>query len=133
MADDLPTPAEIMMTHERIEEEYDLKFTGTMKAAPKLKLRRNVLEPAAEYDDVFHRAAVLLFEIPSVHVFQDANKRTAWMVTMAYLDRKGFEPQFPQNNETIEQIARRAGLYDIDELATWLKTGEIDEERLPES
>lgn len=60
-----------------------------MKAAPRLTLRETVLEPAAEYDDPYHRAAVLLFGIPSVHVFVDANKRTAWTVTRAYLRRKG--------------------------------------------
>lgn len=129
---DLPTAEEILATHEQIEEEYDLKYKGIMKAAPKLKLRRNVLEPAAEYDDPYHRAAVLLFEIQSVHVFEDANKRTAWAVTMEYLDRKGIVPEFPQDTDGIERVVRRAGLFDVDELAEWLETGEIDEDRLPE-
>ena len=132
MTDDLPTPEEILRVHDQIEEEQDVKHTGTMKAAPKLKLRRNVVEPAAEYDDPYHRAAVLLFEIPSVHVFEDANKRTAWTVTKSYLKREGINLDPPQDDDTIERIVRRAGLFDTEELAGWLETGEIDESKLPE-
>ena len=130
--DDLPTAQDILDIHDRLEEKYDLKYKGTMKAAPKRKLRRNVVESAAEYDDVYHRAAALLFGIPSVHVFEDANKRTAWTVTIEYLDRHGIKPDFQQDGETIERIVRRAGLFDTEELAEWLETGEIDESKLPE-
>lgn len=129
---DLPTAEEIIAVHDMIEEEYDLKYKGTRIAAPRLTLRENVLERAAEYNDPYHRAAVLLFGIPSVHVFEDANKRTAWTVTMEYLDRKGIVPEFSQDNEGIERIVRRAGLFDVDELAEWLETGEINEDKLPE-
>lgn len=129
---DLPTPEEIIAAHGRIEEEHDIKYKGTMKAAPKLKLRRNVLEPAAAYDNPYHRAAVLLFKIQSVHVFEDANKRTAWIVMRSYLRRKGIDLDLPQDDTTIERIVRRAGLFSIDELAHWLETGEIDEDKLPE-
>ena len=130
MTDDLPTPDEIIAAHDRIEEIYDLKYTGTMKAAPKLKLTREVLEPAAEYDDPYHRAAVLLWKIESVHVFEDANKRTAWAVTENYLRENGIEP--PPDDELVERVVRRAGKFDVDELAAWLETGEIDVSRLPE-
>ncbi|EMA48699.1 type II toxin-antitoxin system death-on-curing family toxin [Halococcus thailandensis] len=129
---DLPTAAEIVTMHEEIEKEYDLKYKGVRIAAPKLTLREKVVEPASEYDDPWHCGAVLLFRIPSTHVFEDANKRTAWAVTMEYLNDQGLEVEFPQDDETIERIVRRAGLFDIEELAEWLKTGEIDESKLPE-
>ena len=131
--DDLPTPAEIIAAHDQLEEAYDLKYTGFLKAAPKSKLRRNVIKPASEYDDPYYVAAVLLFEIQSVHVFNDANKRTAWTVTMEYLNRNGIDPVFGQDRQTVEKIVRRAGLFSTDELAHWLKTGEIDTAKLPES
>lgn len=132
MTDDLPTPAEILAMHEEIEAEYDLKYTGLMKSAPRSKLRREVIGPAEEHDDPWHRAAELLFGIPSVHVFEDANKRTAWAVTMEYLDEQGLTVELPQDDETVERIVRRAGLFDIEELAGWLETGEIDIDKLPE-
>ena len=130
MTDDLPTPAEIIAAHDRIEELYDLKYTGTMTVAPKLTLRQEVIEPAANHDDPYHRAATLLWKIESAHVFEDANKRTAWTVTRAYLRRNGIEP--PADDDVVERVVRRAGKFDVSELAIWLETGEIDESRLPE-
>ena len=130
MTDDLPTPAQIIAAHDRIEELYDLKYTGTMTAAPKRTLRREVLEPTAEHDDPYRRAATLLWKIESIHVFEDANKRTAWTVTRVYLRRSGIEP--PIDDGVAERVVRRAGKFDIDELAEWLETGAVDESRLPE-
>ena len=132
MSDDLPTPAEIVATHDQIAEMYDLKYKGARIAAPKLTLREEVVESAAEYENVFHRAAALLFGIQSAHVFEDANKRTAWTVTRSYLKRKGIDLDPPQDDETVERIVRRAGLFEISELAEWLETGEIDVSKLPE-
>lgn len=127
---ELPTAEEIITVHEQLEEAYDLKHKGLMKAAPKLKLRTKVIDEAAKYDEPHHRAAVLLFRIPSVHIFNDANKRTAWTVTQEYLDRCGLDPTVPQGSETTEKIIRRAGAFSIEELAEWLETGEIDLERV---
>jgi death-on-curing protein len=131
MADDLPTPEEILAAHERIEEAFDLKYKGTMKTAPKLKIRRDVLEPASEHDDVPHRAAELLWQLISLHVFEDANKRTAWAVTRDYLRENSIEP--PKDDDTNEYVVRRIGKFSTDELAAWLETGEIDESKLPEN
>jgi death-on-curing family protein len=130
---DLPTPQDIIDVHDRLEDQYDLKHKGTMKAAPKAKLRREVIEPAQERENPYQRAAVLLFKIQSVHVFQDANKRTAWAVTVRYLERKEIKPEFTQSDETIEKIVRRAGLLYPEALTEWFKTGEIDESQIPES
>jgi len=116
--------------HDRIEELYDLKYPGMKTAAPKHTLRREVCEPVAEYDDPFHRAATLLWKIESTHIFEHANRRTAWAVTEQYLRRHGIEP--PADDDVVKRVVRRAGKFDVDELATWFETGEIDESRLPE-
>ena len=130
--DDLPMAKEIIAMHEEIEEAYDLKYKGIRVAAPKLKLREGVLDPAMEYDSPWYQAAVLLFGIQSTHVFEDANKRTAWAVTIEYLNEQGLTVNLPQDDDIVERIVRRAGLFDIEELAEWLETGEIDESKLPE-
>ena len=52
---------------------------------------------------------------------------------MEYLNRNGIDPVFGQDRQTVEKIVRRAGLFSTDELAHWLKTGEIDTAKLPES
>jgi death-on-curing protein len=50
----LPTPEEILTIHDRLEEVYDLKHTGTMTAAPRLAIKDNVLAEAQKYDDPYH-------------------------------------------------------------------------------
>lgn len=52
MADEtLPVPEEVLAIHDEIEDEYDLKYTGTRVAAPKLDLRE-IRDNAGEFDDL---------------------------------------------------------------------------------
>jgi prophage maintenance system killer protein len=131
MDDDLPAPDEILATHQQLEEVYDLTHTGLLKAAPRLKLERDVLSPAREYDEPYHRAAVLLWRLISLHLFEDANKRTAWTVTVEYLSRNGIDTSH-LDDEVVVRVVRRVGLFNVEELARWLDTGDIDTDRLPE-
>ena len=59
---DLPTPNEIMATHEEIEAQYDLKYRGTRVAAPRLVLRR-LLEEAEELSGEYPQGAFLLLNL----------------------------------------------------------------------
>lgn len=127
---DLPTAEEIIAIHDRLEEAYDLTHTGAMTAAPRLAINDDVLAEAERYDDPYHRAAALLWNLISTHVFEDANKRTAWTATLEYLDRHGIDPDLPEDE--VVRVVRRHGLFTVDELAAWLETGEIDTDRLPE-
>jgi death-on-curing protein len=126
----LPTVEDIIAIHDRLEEAYDLKHTGAMTAAPRLTIKDDVLSNAQEYDDPHHRAAALLWNLISTHVFEDANRRTAWTATLEYLDRHGVDPDLPEDEAA--RVVRRHGLFTVNELATWLETGKIDTERLPE-
>jgi death-on-curing protein len=129
MGSDLPTAEDVMITHEIIEEEQDLKYTGTMKAAPELKIRRDVLSDLDEHDDVAYRAAAMLHGLISLHVFEDGNKRTAWMVTEDYLERNGISP--PEQTDLAVRVIKNTGRYSTGELAAWLVDGEIDHSKLP--
>ena len=62
------------------------------------------------------------------HVFEDGNKRTAWTATVLYLKEQDTEPAV--RGMDAERVLRRIRRYDIKEIAEWLKSGEIDEERL---
>lgn len=125
--DQLPTPAEIIATHEEIEETYDLTHRGARVAAPRLKLRE-ILDNVASYDTVYQRAAALLRQVITAHLFEDGNKRTAWTTTILYLDTIGDAPA--ETGDRVPHILRRIRRYDVDELAEWLETGNIDEDRL---
>ena len=128
MADEtLPAPEEVLAIHEEIEDEYDLKYTGTRVAAPKLDLRE-IRRDAGEFDDLYMRAAFLLRKLLTTHLFEDANKRTAWATTEVYLERNGATPA--ERDESVAGVLKRIRRYDVDEIADWLETGEIDESRL---
>lgn len=128
MADDtLPTPDEVLAIHEEIEDEYDLTHTGARVAAPKLDLRE-IRDGAAEFDDLYMRAAHLLRKLVTSHLFEDANKRTAWATTEIYLERNDTTPA--ERGEPVERVLKRIRRYDVDEIAEWLETGELDRSRL---
>lgn len=123
----LPTPEEILVTHEEIEDAYDMKYTGTKVVAPKLKLRR-ILQDTDEYEGVYMCAAFLLRKLITRHIFEDGNKRTAWTTVREYLSAHGETPA--DHGPSAKQVMYRVRRYDVDEIAVWLDTGKIDEDRL---
>ncbi|WP_129116900.1 Fic family protein [Halegenticoccus tardaugens] len=130
MSDDLPTAEEIIDTHVFIEEEYELKFRGARVAAPQLKLKRLLRDISDDDDteDIYLRAAALLRHIITAHYFEDGNKRTAWLTAREYLERHGEIPA--ERGELAHRVLKNVRRFDVDELAEWLQSGEIDEKRL---
>lgn len=124
---DLPSPADIIAAHDEIEKAYDMKYTGVRVAAPKLKLRR-ILRTVEEEEGLYDRAARLLRDLITRHLFEDGNKRTAWAVTNEYLARQGETPAV--TGPPAERFLLRIRRYNADEIAEWLETGELDEDRL---
>jgi prophage maintenance system killer protein len=127
MSDDaLPTAEDIVAVHDDIEREYDLKYKGA-RVTSQLRCR-SIVREATEYGDVYMRGAFLLRKIATAHLFEDANKRTAWNVATSYLERAGA----PRANSVVneERVVRSMRKYEVEELANWLKLGEIDQSRL---
>lgn len=121
---DLPTVEEVYALHQEIEEVYDLAHTGIRTYFPNEKIEQ-VLDRAERAEGVFERAAILMKDLANVHVFEDGNKRTAWMATYEYLERHDIEPA--PDNEQVPLVMKRISRFDYSELATWLETGAIDE------
>lgn len=126
--DRLPTPRQILIAHDEIEEAYDLKYRGVRAAAPRLELRE-ILQEVREYDRVYMRAACLLRKTITAHLFEDANKRTAWSITRQYLEKHDLEPA-ERREVVVAHVLRSIRGYDVDEIAEWLETGAIDRTRL---
>jgi death-on-curing protein len=126
--DDLPDAEEIIAIHDEIEEEYDLTHTGAAVAAPRLKFERLLRDDVEPYDGLYLRAAALLRNILTAHYFEDANKRTAWATARIYLETHGTEPADRSNR--VERVLKSIRLFDVEEIAEWLATGTIDEDRL---
>lgn len=126
-ADGLPTVGDIFENYQLIVDAYDIEFTGTRAFFPEEKIA-GVLDEARAYEDEFASAAVLLRELPNRHVFEDGNKRTAWLTVVEYLDRCGQEPA-PSGHE-VERVLKSRKRFDVEEIGRWLETGEIDRRRL---
>lgn len=126
-SDDLPTPGDVLAVHSEIEDQYDLKFTGAYSSVPQVSLRE-VLAEAEKVDGVYRRAAFFLRKLITEHVFRDGNKRTAWIVTLGYLESNGIQPA--EMGERVPHILRRIRRYELDEVARWLESGDIEENRL---
>lgn len=126
-AEDLPTAEQIIEIHDTIEEEYDLTHTGTAVAAPRAKLRR-LLEDVDDHDDLYTRAAALLYKLITAHYFEDGNKRTAWATIILFLEDRDAEPA--EGGERAERVLKRVRRYEVEEIADWLADGTLDRDRL---
>lgn len=123
----LPTVEEIYANHEEIVAEYGIEYPGVGTFFPDDKLER-VIQRAGERENRFEQAAVFLKQLPRIHVFEDGYKRTAWLTAVELLDRHGLAPV--PGSEEAETVMKRRQRFSVKELAHWLRTGEIDEDRL---
>lgn len=127
-SEDLPSVENIHRNHDLIVEEYHLDNESIDDPFPDRKLQ-DIIDEASEYDNPYLRAATLLREIAAVHIYADGNKRTAWITTVEYLDRLGTEPTEVAAKK-VNRVTRALSRFQVEEIAEWLKTGEIDESRL---
>jgi death-on-curing protein len=88
-----------------------------------------LLTEVDKYEGEYQRAGALLRKIITAHYFEDGNKRTGWMTTREYLDDHGHVPA-DRAPDRVERVAKSIRSFDVNEIANWLKDGEIDEERL---
>lgn len=70
---------------------------------------------------IFELAAALCVGVAKNHPFHDGNKRTALLVTRAFLYLNGHELEPIQTDEVTTLVAVADGSLDADRLAEWLK------------
>jgi death-on-curing protein len=127
MADlDLPTVDDIYAVHDAVVEQWNLTHTGTRTVLPDQTLE-SILDDARECDDPYVSAATLLRTLATSHVFEDGNKRTAWVVAKSSLVESG--RTVAPSGQRIATVMKHIKRFDVLELARWLETGEIDESR----
>ena len=71
--------------------------------------------------DLFDLAAAYARGIVQNHPFVDGNKRTAFVVAVAFLDLNGHELTAPEAETAVVFIRLAAGEFSEAELAAWLK------------
>lgn len=124
--DALPTVDDVFAVHDDIVQDYGLQ-PGTGRPLARHPIE-SAIEAAAEASDEYLRAAILLRRIANAHVFEDGNKRTAYVTARTYLGAVGEDPAPSAEQRAI--VMRHFKRFEVDELATWLRSGKIDESRL---
>ena len=73
------------------------------------------------YPTLLHQAGVLLFGICKAHAFEDANKRTAWLACVTFLDMNGVElVDVPQLEAETLMVEVADNGYTAEQVTAWL-------------
>ena len=126
MAAQDPTVEDVMAVHEDVVDDYGLR-AGTAGPVAEVRLE-NALADAGGHDPGYERGAFYLRTVARLHVFEDGNKRTAWLVADSYL--AGRELEVTPSQQQAATVMRHFRRFSVDELAAWLRTGTIDESEL---
>jgi len=83
-----------------------------------------ILEEVKEAKGVYRKAAILLRRIVRARIFQDANHRTAQIITEIFLKKNNAEMATKEPKIVIKFI-KDILYYNIDEIEEWLKNGTL--------
>jgi len=95
-----------------------LRDEGLLESA--LARARNIWAYAEQAPSLAVLAAAYAFGISSNHPFVDGNKRTALLVSFAFLKANGIEVQCSQADAYLTFLGLAAGTVSEEELARWL-------------
>ncbi|MBU4266884.1 MAG: Fic family protein [Candidatus Altiarchaeales archaeon] len=88
-----------------------------------------IIEKAREdTGDVYTKGAILLRDLIIAHGFESGNKRTAFVVTVHFINSNGGSMRAKNFNKA-EKILRNIRRYDLEDLSHWLRTGDINESK----
>ncbi len=74
------------------------------------------------YDSLELKAAALLSSLARNHALFDGNKRTAWVITVAFLNINGWDLAMSQNEKFELVLAVAQGHLELDEIAATFAT-----------
>jgi death-on-curing family protein len=123
----VPEPADVRQLHDLLLERSDAD-PGVRRERHATDLLADVLSTAASAPTAYDAAAVVLTRLPEIHVFEDGNKRTA-LLTAGYVLELNDAPLAP-GDEELYPVMNHIRRFETEEIAHWLRTGEIDESRL---
>lgn len=113
---------DVLMIHEQVINPHELQGMAGNKSLDAVIARVENRIHYGMIDDVFELAACYACYIAVGHVFNDANKRTAYAAMKVCLVLNGIDAalgQFHEVGDTIIEVAQ--GKYDEKELAQWLR------------
>lgn len=127
-----PSVQDVLTAHDVVKANTRVRTEGFRRSREAgVEAISEVLNEARVKDDVYIAAAVYLKGLIDRHPFRDGNKRTALMITDRFLEENNevFQPRKVQEtDELYESIKWELPAMSIEEVATWLKTGEMSNE-----
>ena len=79
------------------------------------------------YETLELKAAALMSSIARNHALYDGTKRTAWVLTVAFLNLNGFDVDMTQDEKFDLVIAVATGSLELDEIAATLSRHLVDD------
>ena len=112
---------DVLLIHEQVINPKELQGLAGDKSLESVIARVDNRIHYGLISDVYELAACYAVYIAVGHVFNDANKRTAFAIMKLCLDINGVSLKF--ETETVSQMIIQAaqGIVDEAELATWLR------------
>lgn len=122
-----PNQDYIDQKHKDVIEQNPSKYPGVKTS---VYLLDEVLREVRTVPGIYKKAAALLKGIKDKHVFEDGNTTTAILVTIDFLEKN--DKEFKSDDQKlIAKLGNNHGAFTREEIAEFLKTGEIDETKLP--
>ena len=109
-------------THKRILDEFG-GYNGVLRFSR--EAFEGIMNEVKKVDGLYLQAAVLLNRLRSIRLVEDAQKRTAYIITAAFLEKNGgaiFEKDIRNTDIFMKQDILR---YNTEQIAEWLKNGKI--------
>ena len=108
----------LLKAHEIMLKE----FGGYPGLRAGLEVFHAIMREVKDAKGVYRKAAILLRRLRTSNIFEDANKRTAYVVTKTFLEMNG-EKMWIENSEEVYTFIKDILIYNTDEIAEWLKNG----------
>jgi len=78
-----------------------------------------IMKEVKETDGLFEKAAVMLSRLRRARIVEDAQKRTAFIVTLTFLEMNGERVKLTDSEKFVKDILK----YNIDDIIMWLRNG----------
>jgi len=86
-----------------------------------------IMEEVKATEGIFRQAGIMLSKLRRVRLVEDAQKRTAYVLTTTFLEKNG-EKMSVSDPEKVNSFMKDMLKYSLDEIVEWIKDGKVPEE-----
>lgn len=114
---------------EFLQKVHDLmlnRFGGYPGLRAGKRVFEQIISDVKSVKGIYRKAAILLRGLRTANIFEDANKRTAYVVTKAFLEMNDKKMKI-KNSQEVYKFIKEILSYDIDEIEKWLRNDSLKE------